>query len=242
MATNLAGGVCLGQLGACILRVARLDATCTPVGGADGGIVASAIATINAEPDVEEGTRFEPKDACGDLVFTFERQPRIKRYNISGELYFFDFELMTILFGGNLVLGAAGGPFAGKVIGHAMPNYSTAPSTAVYLEVISQAVGEALGDCVPVTSGLDFPTHFGHIFGKCRLVPGARTFEDDVARVTFTGTATNNPALYNGPWNDYPGAGYIDNSPYVMVGYSADEFADIQATVRCGYQALPAGS
>lgn len=242
MATNLAGGVCIGQLNACVVRVAKLDADCTPTGGADSGYVTAALATLSAEPDIEEGTRFEPKNACGELMFTYEQDSRIKRYNLSGEFFFFDWEMLKLLFGGDLVLGAAGGPFAGKVIGHAMPNYTVNPTSGVYLEVITQAVVEGAGDCQQPAAAAAYPSYIGHIFGKVRLTPGSRTFENDVARVTFTGVATNNPLLTNGPWNDYPGAGYIPNSPYTQVGYSAAQYNTILGTVGCGYQTLPAGS
>ena len=242
MATNLAGGVCIGQLNACVVRIAKLDADCTPTGGADSGIVTAALATLSAEPDIEEGTRFEPKSACGELLFTYEQDARIKRYNLSGELYFFDWELMKVLFGGDLILGVAAGPFAGKVIGHALPNYTVSPTNGVYLEVITQAVTQGSGSCQDVAGAAGHPAYIGHIFGKAKLTPGSRTFENDVARVTFSGTSTNNPLLTNGPWNDYPGAGYIPNSPYVQVGYSQTQYDTILASVGCGYKALPAGS
>jgi len=240
MATNLAGGVCIGQLNACVVRAARLDADCSPTQGADGGIVTAGLATLTADPDIEEGTLFEPKNACGDILYTYNLSDKIKRYNLTGEMLFFDYEMMVLLFGGSTVLGRAAGTYSGKVIGHAMPLFNAAATNGVYLEVITQAISQDAGDCVTAAAGA--PAYIGHIFGKVRLTPGSRTFENDVARVAFTGKATNNPNLFDGPWNDYPGTGYIPNSPYVQVGYSAAEYATILATVSCGYKALPAGS
>lgn len=242
MTTNLADNVCLGQLNACIVRIALLDSDCTPTGGADSGIVTAALATLTADPDIEEGTKFEPKNACGDTMFTYETDPRIKRYNLSGEFYFFDYEMMYALFGGTLILGAAAGTFAGKVIGHAMPKYTQAQRNGVYLEVITQNVAQGAGDCQDIAGAAGHPSHTGHVFGKCRLVPGSRSFENDVARVTFSGTGTNNPLLTNGPWNDYPGAGYAPDSPYFQVGYTQTQYNTIAAGVRCGWQTLPSGS
>jgi len=240
MTTNLAGGVCIGQLNACVVRAARLDSDCSPTGGTDGGIVTAGLATLTADPDIEEGTLFEPKNACGDILFTYQLADKIKRYNLSGEFLFFDYEMMALLFGGDLILGAGGGDYAGEVIGHAMPLYNAPPTNGVYLEVITQAISEGAGDCVADGSGA--PAYIGHIFGKCRLTPGSRTFENDVARVAFTGKGTNNPSLYDGPWNDWPGTGWIPNSAYIQVGYSADEYAAILAEVSCGYATLPAPS
>ena len=119
MATNLAGSINLGQLNACIVRAARLNANCVPTGGVNSGIVTAGFITLTAEPDIEEGQVFEPKNGCGALIYTYEDENRIKRYNLSGEIGLFDYEMMALLFGGSLVLGKAGGTYAGKVIGYA---------------------------------------------------------------------------------------------------------------------------
>lgn len=241
MAQNLAGGVCIGQLNACVVRMAKLDPDCTNTGGVDSGVVTAALAMMTATPEVQDGTVFEPKTACGAIAYTYEQENRVKRYDLAGEFLFFDYEMMQLMFGGPLILGAGGGPFAGKVIGYADPLYSAAARNGIYLEVITQNVVPDLGDCVPV-GATGAPAYTGHIFGKAKLIPGARTFENDVARVTFTGKANSNAFNYNGPWNDYPGAGYSPNSAYIRVGYSAAQYATILATVACGYQTLPVGS
>src|SRR4051812_21733240 len=119
MATNLVGPVCIGQLNACVVRAARLGADCHPSGGADSGIVTAGLVTMTADPDIEAGQVFEPKNACGTIMYTYRQEDRIKRYNVSGEFIFFDYEMMALLFGGTLILGKAAGSFAGKVIGYA---------------------------------------------------------------------------------------------------------------------------
>lgn len=240
MASNLAGGVCIGELQACIVRVAALDSDCTPTGGTNGGIVTAGLVTLTADPDVEEGTVYEQKNACGDILYTYEKDDVVKRYNVSGEFGFSDFEMMALLFGGTTILGAAAGAFAGKVIGMADRLYTAGRRNGVYLEVITTAIAEGAGDCV--VSGAATPAAIGHIFGKVRLTPGSLNFADDIKRVAFTGKATNNPNLFNGPWNDYPGAGYAANSPHISVGYSTAEYAAIADLVTCGYQDLATGS
>src|SRR4051812_45386208 len=107
MASNLAGGVCIGELQACIVRVAALDSDCTITGGTNGGLVTAGLVTLTADPDVEEGTVYEQKNACGDILFTYEKDDVVKRYNVSGEFGFSDFEMMALLFGGTTILGAA---------------------------------------------------------------------------------------------------------------------------------------
>lgn len=241
MASNLAGGLCLGELNAAVLRLARLDADCTPSGGANSGVITAGLVSMTADPDIEEGTVFEPKNGDGSIMFTYEEDDKIKRYNLSGEFGFLDFEAIELMFGSSLILGRPGGDFAGEVIGVADRPYNAAPRNGVYLEVITRAVAEGAGSCV--TSGSGAPVAFGHIFGKVKLTPGSSNFGNEVKRLAFSGKATQNPALYNGPWNDYPGAGYIPNSPHVIVGYTQAEFDAIVAQIGCGYAAdLPAGS
>lgn len=237
---NLAGGVAIGQLNACVVRAARLDADCSPTGGANGGIVTAGLVTLNADPDIEEGTVFEPKNACGDIMFTYEQEDKIKRYNFTGEFGFHDYEMMALLFGGTTILGKAGGDFAGEVIGYADRLYSAPPRNGVYLEIITDAIYAGSGECVAADGGT--PAAVGHIFGKVKLQRGASNFANEVKLLTFTGKGTNNPNLFDGPWNDYPGAGYIPNSPYVEVGYTQAEYDAILAKVADGYQTLPAGS
>lgn len=240
MASNLAGGICIGELQACVVRAAALDVDCSIVGGTNGGIVTAGLVTMTADPDIEEGTVYEQKNACGDILFTYEKDDVIKRYNISGEFGFSDFEMLALLFGGTTILGKAGGSFAGEVIGYYDRLYTAGRRNGVYLEVITTAIGEGAGDCVVVGSAA--PAAIGHIFGKVKLAPGSQNFADDIKRVTFAGKGTNNPNLFDGPWNDYPGAGYAPNSPHIAVGYSASEYAAITALVTCGYQDVSTGS
>lgn len=176
MATNLAGGVCIGELQACILRGARLDSDCTPTGGTNGGLVTAGLVTLTAEPIVEEGTVYEQKNACGDILYTVTKDDKIKGYTISGEFGFSDFEMMALLFGGSTILGKAGGLFAGEVIGYADPLYNAAPRNGAYLEVITTTVTEGAGDCI--VAGAEAPYAIGHIFGKTKLRPGTKNFAD----------------------------------------------------------------
>ena len=243
MATNLVNNISVGQLNACVVRAARLDADCGPTGGINGGIVTAALVTMSANPVVEDGTIFEPKSGCGNILFTFEQEDRIKRYTITGEFGFTDWELMALLFGGTLILGRAAGSYSGKVVGYADPLYNIAPRNGVYLEVITTAVTEGGNGCVNASLGASTPiAAVGHIFGKARLRAGDVTFANEVQKLMFSGTSTNNPNMTNGPWNDYPGAGYVANSAHVQVGYSQTEYDAIVATIGYGYKDIPAGS
>ena len=234
------GDVCIGQRNVCILRAAKLDPDCSPKGGANSGIVTVGIVTMTASAEVEEGTVFEPKTGCGDIAFTVSDPDVVKRFNLTGELLFHDVEMFEVLFGGTLVVGKTGGSFVGMNIGWGSPGPDSDRSNGIYLEVISQNVGQGFGDCAAATGG--FAPYAGHVFGKVLMTLGDRTFENDVANVAFTGKAFQNPALFNGPWNDWPGNGYIPTSPYVTVGYTQVEYDAILAQAGCGYVTLPAGS
>lgn len=240
MSSNIAGGVNIAELSAAVIRAARLNRNCVPTGGVNGGICTAGIVTLTADPEIEEGTVFEPKNGKGEYLFVSERDPRIKRQNLSGELGFSNFEVMALLFGGDLILGKAGGSFAGEVIGYADPLYNAPARYGSYLEVITEVVEEGAGGCL--ASDGTVPVAIGHIFGKTKLHAGSATFADEVFKVTFAGKGTNNPNLYNGPWNDYPGAGYIPNSAHVRVGYTQAEYDAILAAVDVGYVDLPTGS
>lgn len=241
MATNLAGGVCIGELNACVVRAARLDSDCSPTGGADTGIVTAGLVTMNLDPDIEAGQVFRPRNACGTILYNVRQEDRIMGWNVSGEFAFFDYEMIALMFGHSTILGLGSGSFSGKVIGHASRLYNAAAQNGIYLEVIRQVATQDGGDC-PQTSGVATPAAAGHIFGKAKLIPGAITFENDVARVTFTGYAQANNYLFNGPWNDYPGVGYIPNAPWVEIAYSTSEYNTILATIGCGFKTLPSGS
>lgn len=240
MASNLAGDICIGQHSACILRLAKLTADCRPLGGVDSGIVTRGIVTLTATPDIKEGQNLEPETGCGDIAFTVRKRDRVKGYNLAGEIIYHDWEMYEVLYGGTLILGRAGTDFAGQVIGWAEPDIDDPVNNGVYLEVIVQNAGAGVGDCAP--AGNPFPEYTGHIFGKVEATPGEKTFDVNEQTLQLTGKAKSNPNLFDGPWNDYTGAGYIKRAPHQTTSYSADEFAAIEALAGCGYLTLPAGS
>jgi hypothetical protein len=240
MASNIPGGLNFGALNACVIRAARLDSDCSPTGGADTGLVSAGLVTLTADPVVSEGTTFEQKNSCGNVLFNYTEDDKLTGWTFNGELAFWDPEIAALLFGGSVIAGAVGGDFAGKSIGYAAPLYNAPPRNGTYLEIITTYLVEGAGNCVSAASGV--PVAFGHIFGKVKLVQGSIPFANDIIRVAFTGKGTNNPNLFNGPWNDYPGAGYTPNTSYAYVGYSQTQYDAILAAVNEGWQTLPAGS
>lgn len=243
MASNLPSDTELGEIGASLLRVASLDSDCTVTGGACSGFITTALTSINPDPDIEEGTVFEPKTAGGVIFYTFRRPDLVKRVNMTAEFIGLDPEQEFVLFGGTKILGDAGSFSPNSVIGYASPDYSDTPYNGVYFEVIRQQIAKGSGDCVD-SSGAWAP-YVGHIFGKGRFIKGGTTMEDAPGSVTATGFTVSNPNLYDGPWNDWPGAApnqYIPRSPWIKIGYSQTEFDAMLALAGAGCIDLATGS
>ncbi len=234
MASNLAGGACLGQFRACLLRIAKLNSDCTPAGGADNKVITSALVTMTMTPNVTEGKVYESRSGCGARNFRVRGQDTVDQLDLTGQLSFFDYEMMKMLFGGELILGDVGTPYAGKVIGWSAPAGDTTTSALVALEVVVQnATGEG-GDCINTTES---PAYTGHWFPRAQLRYNDRTFEDEVANLTFTGYSVSNPNLHD-PFGDWPGATPTPTtSPYFMVGYAA-----LPDTPACGFQTVAVAS
>jgi hypothetical protein len=237
MASALPGDICVGQHSVCLVRAALLDTDCTPLGGADSGIVTTGIVTATATPEFIDGASFEPLTGCGDIAWTYETRNKIRRYTVAGELTYFDHEAMFVLFGGSLIIGDAGTGFAGDNIGWAAPWYTEAASPNIYLEFITLVAGQGIGDCG--NPGDPIPAAVGHIFPKAQLNPGERTMEFDAATLSFDGFSVNNPNIGDGPWDDFPGVGGIPNSGYAQVSYSQDEYDAILDLAACGFQTTP---
>lgn len=230
----------IGFTGVCLIRIANLDSTCAPSQGNSSGFVTAGIADFTATPDIEEGQTIAPTNGCGTVVYRKVRQDRLNGYNLQGNLWFFDAEGMYTMFGGGTITGASGGDYENEVIGWYSRNYDSAEDNGVYLEVIGQRIAEGAGDCVSAAGGR--PTYQGFIFGKVLLTPGELSLSDDALQLPFTGKASANPSLYDGPWNDYPGDGYIPNAPIVMIQYDTDEYETILASAGAGLADLPTAS
>lgn len=232
MASNT---ICLGKRQSCAVRATRLGADCAPVEGADNAVVTSALITGNLDPDVEEGATFEPKNACDEILWTAEEPDKTKRYTGQIELGIFDYELIELLTDAAIIVGASGGPWAGKNIGVAYPGPTTASTYGVALEFWVKASGTGnAGPCGPAGTN---PPYVRHVFPRVLLTPGGVTFENDVQMFSATMKASANSQWDEGPWGDWQGEdGMPVDSPH------AEFFDDSLPTTGCGYIAVPAGS
>ncbi len=225
---------CFIQRSACALRVVRLGADCYPVAGEGNGAVATAIATITSTPDVTEGTRFNPADACGRTVFSASNPNVTNRYTLEMELITRDYEMLEIMTSCSLILGAAdagpGNAWAGKAIGLARPGPSTPASDGFGLEVWVKNAAAGANSCGPASTN---PPYVRHVWPRVIAELGAHTFEDGVANVTISGVAESNAAWGEGPWGDFPGADPLTTEPWA-------EFFDTDVPeAECGAIEVP---
>ncbi len=224
--------VCIAERSACAIRVTRLGPDCAPLTGATDGAILTAIATINLTPDVEEGTKFEPKDACGRIVYTAEDPDIVKRYNLTVDFHTIDFEAYELMTDGALLLGKAAGIWAGEAIGVTSPGSTTVHKNGVGLEIWTKT-SAGTGPCGPASTN---PPYIRHVLPRVFLRPADRTMENGPAVQSFSGTANSNVYWGSGPWGDWPVEGDLPgDTPHARFFDTAIPAGD------CGY-VQPAGS
>jgi len=243
MATNLAGGVCIGHYDVCLVRVGRLDALCAPVYGADNGVISSAIVSLTAGPEIEAGAEVLQKNGCGAILINVKKQDKIKRRNLTGVIGLHDYEMFELMFGGGLLTGAAGTPWAGEVSGYAEPGPDSDDRNPISFEVVVRNAIQGQGQCQ--AAGETSPSYTGYIFPKAFLTRGDVEIVEGIQVVNFTGTSEPNPAYFTGPfrdWDDYAAETFPDYSSMVEIGYDELPLAGIVGAPDCGYQTTPASS
>lgn len=218
--------VCIGQYQACALRASRLSDLCVPSGAAGDVVVTGALVSMTMTPEVEQGTRYEPKTGCGAIAYTAEGEDIIKRYTLDLQLVIFDLELVEIVTGSSLLIGDTGTTWPGKTIGYESrgPNSDTFPGASLEIFTRTSKEGGACGDI-----GTN-PQFARHIFPRCKFYIAERTFEDAAAILRLQGWSTPNSAWGQGPVPDEweADAPLGSNAPYAMV------LATALPTTGCG--------
>lgn len=235
MTTNLPGDRCLFEKNVCYLRATRLGSNCAPLVGPDNAVVTTGILTMTRSAEIEDGQEFDFKNGCGATIAYANDPDNLKRFNLTGTLYTMDHEMLELLFGGELIVGAVGSDYAGKNIGYARP-IGKQVSNGVSLEVWVEAVFGVAGGC---SSDATAPAYVRHVFPRVTLVEGDRVFENEKGSVTFNGKAFANPAWGNGGFNDYTG---VYPAP-LNSGHFEFQELDLPTSVSdagCGYITVPA--
>ena len=199
MASNLAGAACIGQHSVCVIRAALLDPDCSHQAGADAAWTSLGLITLTDSPEYDDDFNLEPLNGCGTKLYTVSEPGKIIRHNLTGDLGYHDWEMMALLFGGTTVLGKAGGPYAGKVIGWASRSPTdTTTQKSVYLEVITKNISATAGECTAASGASGYPPYQGHIYGGSSCAaPTARsnvTRQSSASPVSPPPTRTSAPA------------------------------------------------
>lgn len=193
--------IAVGQRQACALRVTRLNDDCTPATGAGNGVVTAGLVTLNADPEVEEGAKYQPKSACDKILWTAEEPDKIVRYTGDFEIGLWDFELIELMTDCALGVGAIGTPWAGDNAGVFAPGPSTEASAGVALEIWVKNAG--LGDDGECGPAATHPPYTRYVFPKVKVRPGGRTFNGDAAMFTGSIKISPNPQWEDGPYGDW---------------------------------------
>lgn len=218
---------CIGQYQACALRAARLSADCTPLASANNIVTTAGLVTMTATPDVEEGTKYEPKNGCGSIPWTAEGEDIIKRWNLDIQLILWDFELIEILTGAALIIGDSGTTWPSKNIGFESRGPNADVFAGASLEIWSRN-SKSGGPCGPVGEN---PPYTRHIFPRTKLRLAERTFADEAAVLRLQGWSGPNSEWGEGPVSDeWEGADPLSSdTPYASI------FATELPTTGCGY-------
>jgi hypothetical protein len=196
-------------IGANAVRITRLRSNGKPAWGSAVGafVVAGGISTFEHGFEVEEGSSIFTRDAAGNLCVNRKRQDDVKYTTFTLTLCRDDPRLTEIiLHGGATLLTDAGGyPMGRGIIAGANCGTST-QSNGVCIELWSE-----LYDCdVPKA---DWP-YMRSVLPRAYLTPQGYTREDGVSLPVYQGFAAANPAIDNGPFNDFDVVGDLTNLIY----------------------------
>ncbi|HEX7276036.1 MAG TPA: hypothetical protein VF244_01555 [Acidimicrobiales bacterium] len=98
------------EIKACALRVARLAADGTTPAGATNGYITKNLITLTKTPDIDEGTDYSQRNACGETPYPVKDRPTIRRYNLALTLEYPDPELFELLLAHALILSTPAAP------------------------------------------------------------------------------------------------------------------------------------
>ena len=222
--------ICTGQRMACALRVTRLNADCTPALGAGNGVVTAGLISLNLDPEVEEGATFQPKNACGDILWTAEEDDKIARWTGDFEIGLWDFELIELLSDAALGVGATGTPWDGENAGFFAPGPTTTSKPGVGLEVWvkTASLGDE-GSCAPAA---DLPPYARYVFPRVKVRPGGNTFNGEAKMFTGSMKASPNPQWADGPYGDWMlSTDFSDEPDKAWASFYDDTVPD----TACGY-------
>lgn len=218
---------CFGSAQVCAIRAARLDSSCMPEPGATNGIASSAIVRVASSPEYSPGEDFEMKNGCGQICVSMKNCDQLKRMNLQIELCTRDPALVELLSGATLITDGS------DIIGYSRRGIGAACPSPVALEIWTKAM--TINNTCQSGSGYAAAQWWRIIWPKATFTLGDVSFANEVATLTLTGFAENNPNLDDGPFNDIPAGITLDTSSPEHL------FLDLVGppTTACGYTTVP---
>lgn len=226
--------VCKGSAQLCKIRIARLDATCAFVEGANQAATTSAIIRINSTPDYAPGDDFEMKNGCGILCVTLKTCDQLKRVNLALELCLRDPAMIELLTGAT-VYSITDGPDT-QIMGYSRRGVGATCPDSISVEIWTKAV-TVQNVCVPAVVGSNYleAQWWRTVYPKATFTLGDVNYANELATLSLAGFGDSNPNFLNGPFNDVPVGITLDptspeHSFLDLVGPPAGE---------CGYLTVP---
>lgn len=222
--------LCIGQYQAAMIVLSRLDADCTPLTGGTDQVRTVCFASVDAQPQFDDGQEFGRRAANGNRCFYVRDCNKFKQFDLTLQLITWDMELIELATSSDLILGKIGGDWAGDTIGFAMPGTDADCPSGVSVEVYTKVAFGTGGFCAPASAGA--PTYIRHLFPFAQLQMGQVTLDDntDGILLNLTGFSLANPNWGDGPNNDWEGSTDVPaGSPY------AATFSNDLPTESCGY-------
>ena len=223
---------CYQSLDLCAIRASLLEADGTRTGAlANGSAYNVRPISLTSSANITTGDTIEQRDGCGNICATITDPDVLTGYSLVLTLCQFDYELLSILTGGELLLEPDG-----DVIGFEAP-LSSATSIPVEFNAWSKNYSGS--------SQVGTPYAWKHhVWPFVKWTLGDINLQRGVLNVVVNGTASENANLGGGSFNDLPGAGIqaaygvfdaddkpeTDEAPYNANGLS------------CGFVATPASA
>lgn len=134
---------------ACMLRMARLDATGATPAGATNGYITRNLIKFGFSAEIEAGTDYTQKDSCGALAVTARDRDIPKRYAVTMEMVYPDPEAHELLIASPLITKVIGTTRTFSD-GSITSGSTTVTSTAVASFVVTDVGNVISGTGIPV--------------------------------------------------------------------------------------------
>lgn len=181
---------CLPQVGACMIRVARLDTNGVPTVGANNMYVSNALVSIGFAWEVQDGDEITQNNGCGEQVLNFKAPSSLRRGNITIQLVTPDPQLSEMLSGGDVLT-------SGAKVGLSAPPLGALAENPISIEVWAKRIRAGHLDSTNGYAWWVYPW-------ISNVRPDDHTQENAPLLPGFIGEAYENDNWFDGPANDWP--------------------------------------